>query len=169
MTTYKSILSIESFRSRHVTDEPFVPSKAIIVRWLGMFHCLYYHGSALTHWIENNDFVKNASDGIEEDGIYVWSGTVNGSTDYWGEYDEWLEGETRPITAEEWKSFIKDELIWDKDALIALDTYHQAQDKAWNEELQVLCKCMINGCEVHHADETKRKEILQRLGMNNDT
>lgn len=46
-------------------------------------------------------------------GLWVWEGRVAGSRDYWGEYDEWTEGEVRPLTEDEARAIREDDAIWD--------------------------------------------------------
>lgn len=96
---------------------PFVPSHALIVVQFGIPSILYHQGTELDYWIEGTGVEQTAEDcmGVDhKDGIFVWSGSINSWTDYWGEYDEELtDGEVRPVTEEEWKAFVKDEIVWD--------------------------------------------------------
>lgn len=148
---------------------PHVPSKAIIVIYLGVPSLEYHHGSALEYWMDTvgpEDFLKEVigKEQEEQDGVYVWSGTIGSNQDYYGEWDEWLEGELRPITKEEWQDHITENIPWDQDELEALQKWYQEQDQKYQDEQLAACRCDATHCEIHEATNRKRKELLARLG-----
>lgn len=69
-----------------------------------------------------------------QDGVYTWSGEIQGYRDYWGEYDEELErSELRPTTKEEWEALTLDETVWDHDQERAYLDYLLEQERAYTE------------------------------------
>lgn len=46
-------------------------------------------------------------------GIYIWEGTLHVVQDYYGDYDEFLKGDFRLATKEEWVAHTKEEYPWD--------------------------------------------------------
>jgi len=73
---------------------------------------LDYIGGPLDYWVcEIGE--RSVLDEIEqENGIWIWEGTIKNHRSYDGECDEWLEGEFRPPTDEEWANIIDGESLW---------------------------------------------------------
>lgn len=106
--------------------EPHVPSRAIVVVVSKIPHLLYHHGSGAEYFVEGVGPDEAARSFVGEDcadGVYVWSGEIVGRRDYWGEYDEEVTGEHRPVTAEEWRGFCSDEHVWDQGAVEERDAW----------------------------------------------
>lgn len=145
---------------------PLVPSKAIIVKHLGVVHCEYHHGTALEYYIDCcglRDFAKELDHKDLVDGVYVWEGDLHSSRDYFGEYDEWLDGALRPITKEEWKDHVNDNVPWDYEALQKLQKWRKKEDEKFQDELTEKCRCKWD-CPTHHQNVTKRDELMTRMG-----
>lgn len=104
--------------------EPNIPSRAIVLVRSGHGVVLFSHGTALDYYTECagiDDFVRELLEDNPADGIYAWSGHLNGSTDYWGEHDEWWEhDEWRLLTEDEWKAFASndEQIPWDDSAAL---------------------------------------------------
>lgn len=87
------------------------PSLAIVASDGRRAVILDFVGGALDYWIsEGGD--KKSFDGVGA-GVWIWEGTVVGTRDYWGEYDERLEGDFRELTDEEWGLLQDDDVLWD--------------------------------------------------------
>lgn len=46
-------------------------------------------------------------------GIWIWEGRLRSSRDYWDEHDEWLEGDFRKLTRDEWADYCVNDCPWD--------------------------------------------------------
>ena len=64
--------------------------------------------------IERRYFIKNELKTHPFPGIWIWIGKVYGSRDYWGEYDEWTEGDVRPLTEDESSALAEEDDVWDR-------------------------------------------------------
>lgn len=124
----------------HAEDkEPFVPSRGIVLVQFGKPHLIYHQGTDIKEWLSEagtSDVAIEMMGADPEDGLFVWSGHIASYRDYWGEYDAWLEAdEVRPITEEEWKAFLAEEIVWDFDEMRKyLDWEWAAEKAARNEE-----------------------------------
>lgn len=47
-------------------------------------------------------------------GLWIWEGKVCTSRDYWGECDEWLEGDVRPLDEDEARALRENDILWDR-------------------------------------------------------
>lgn len=124
----------------------FVPSHGIVVVQFGIPHLVYYQGTCLRYWLEVMGADETARDMIEEDtqdGVYTWSGEVQGHRDYWGEYDEELQcSEFRPVTKEEWEAFTRDEIVWDFEQERAYLNYEWEQERKHIDERYECQRCL---------------------------
>lgn len=68
-------------------------------------------GGYIDYWM-SEACVYDEFDGLEA-GVWLWEGTIVGSTDYWGEYDEELAGEFRKLTKEDWDLLQGGDVLWD--------------------------------------------------------
>lgn len=97
--------------------EPVVPSHALVLVQFGVPHLLHHQGNAIDYWVDccgRAEALESMVDSSEPDGVFVWSGDVRNSQDYWGEWDTELETkELRLVTVEEWKAFVANEIVWD--------------------------------------------------------
>lgn len=50
----------------------------------------------------------------EDDGVFIWEGSMNTIRYYYGDYDIELEGEFRLATEQEWQAHLNDEYVWDR-------------------------------------------------------
>jgi hypothetical protein len=119
--------------------EPFVTSRGLVLVRFGIPHLLYHQGTQLNYWLDNIGRTETAIDMMgdeHEDGIFVWSGHIHGWRSYEGEYDEELVcSEERLVTAEEWKAFTSDEIVWDFDEMRAyLDWRFKMDREALKED-----------------------------------
>lgn len=76
-------------------------------------YIINYVGMHLDYWICEggaNDFFE----GVEA-GVWFWKGRIKSSRDYFGEYDEELEGDFRKLTEEEWELLQGGDDLWDAD------------------------------------------------------
>jgi hypothetical protein len=79
--------------------------KSILIDWIG---------ASLAYWLDCVSQEELCSDlGTAPVGISLWEGDLKSNRDYWGEDDQWLEGEFRPLTDEEWESYETNGLVWD--------------------------------------------------------
>jgi hypothetical protein len=105
-----------------MTGAPRIPDRAIVVVVHGQPYLLYHHGTDLEDWVAEaspEDAAREMAGDEHAAGVFVWSGAVVHHVDYWGEHDEWLEGETRPISPEEWRAFLAGEWPFDVEACTA--------------------------------------------------
>jgi len=119
-------------------DEPYVPSHGIVVVQFGIPHLVYHQGTHLNTWmseVDTKEVAKEMMGDDHADGVFVWSGTIQSSRSYYGEYDAWLEAsEVRPVTKEEWTAFMADEIVWDFDDMRKYLDWKWAADKAAFQE-----------------------------------
>ena len=105
-------------------SEPYVPSHALVLVQFGVPHLLYHQGNDLNCWLDGFTAAETFPDLVEgaglSDGVFVWSGNYRSWQDYWGEWDSELETTSfLPVTAEEWKAFVADEIPWDVEQMRA--------------------------------------------------
>jgi hypothetical protein len=90
-------------------------SKALLIIHEGLCDVLQFIGSDLDY-LQDHCGLREEFQLIcdeEKSGVYIWEGSLCTSQDYFGEYDEWLDGSFRPATKEEWKAHLDDEYPWD--------------------------------------------------------
>ena len=87
-------------------------SMAIVASDGGRAKVLDYVGGHLDYWICECE-PTGCFDGLEA-GLWIWTGRILGSTDYFGEYDEELSGVFRKLTKEEWDLFCYGDELWDE-------------------------------------------------------
>lgn len=71
------------------------------------------HGRVMIHYqigsVDSWTDLECEFEGGSGAGVQVWRGRIRARRDWSGEWDAWLEGETHPITEEEWESVLNDE------------------------------------------------------------
>lgn len=137
--------------------EPLIPDKAVIVKVRDKSMCIYYHGTGLDYWVDGvgqQEMAEEIGNDIKEtDGVFIWSGHIGASTDYWGEHDEWLEGTARPVTDEEWIDLITDNDPWDHEELRA--------HREWSTRVHEIASKLEKEKQISDLIQ----EIQQRMGL----
>lgn len=63
--------------------------------------------------VDERAFVQDELQDWAFPGLWIWEGRVRGYRDYWGEYDENIESEIRPLTEDEARAVRENDIVWD--------------------------------------------------------
>ena len=89
------------------------PSRALFVSCHGRALLLDHIGADVAWEIEGVG-VEHVFEGFA-DGVWVWSGRINATRDYFGEHDAELVGDATPATKEQWAAWVDGaESPWDE-------------------------------------------------------
>lgn len=98
---------------------PYPPDRALVLVHQGHSLVMEQSGAGMEYWMDGVGS-EGFTDGMDipKDGLWVFEGSIQGSTDYWGEHDCWLEGDFREFTEEEgevWEADRSLQGLWDEE------------------------------------------------------